>query len=118
MTIRFAAAGRFPVQRLSRAGARAALRRPANDNGSAQGQDMLRAALGHFYRHGHAAARMASRNAEQAFFAGDRAAYARWLEICRLLDRRVADSLAAPCPASGTDTVVLLPVRTGGNPAS
>ena len=83
MTIRFAAAGRFPLQRLSRAGARAALRRPANDNASAQGQDMLRAALGHFYRHGHAAARMASRNAEQAFFAGDRAAYARWLEPAR-----------------------------------
>ena len=43
---------------------------------------------------------MASRNAEQAFFAGDREGYARWLEICRLLDRRVAGSLAAPCPAS------------------
>jgi len=114
MTIRFAAAGRFPAQRLSRAGARAALRRPANDNGNWQGEEMVRAALRHFCRHGHAAAQMARRKAENAFFAGDRAAYDRWLEICQLLDRRVAGKLSLQPVAN----VVPLPVRTGGNPAT
>lgn len=72
-----------------------AVERVANDNGDnpaqAQSNDqVLRAALRHFAEHGLGAAREARRQAEQAFFAGDRQAYQWWLGITRTLDRRLA----------------------------
>ena len=71
--------------------------RAANDNGDAQRHDdLLRDALKHFAQYGMRASEAARDRAESAFFAGDRAAYRRWLGICRTLDRR----LAAPFRAS------------------
>jgi hypothetical protein len=69
----------------------------ANDNHDhgdvlAKGSD-LRAALRHFAEHGLSAPTVARRNAEQAFFRGDRAAYRHWLAVCRTLDRRAAGLL-------------------------
>ena len=55
---------------------------------------LLRAALRHFAEHGLGAAELAQRNAEQAFFAGNRKEYRHWLDICRALDRRLADACA------------------------
>lgn len=97
MTIRFAAAVDGQAPRLSRAAARAAVRRPANDNGQALPSDeRLHAALRHFSRHGMAAARTARLQAEVAFFAGDQSGYAHWLEICRALDQRLVGELDRP----------------------
>lgn len=94
MPIRFAAAVDGQSPRLTPAAARAALRRPANDNGQKMPSDeRLHAALRHFGRHGLAAARTARLQAEAAFFAGDHQGYAHWLDICRALDRRVAGDL-------------------------
>ena len=68
----------------------------ANDNGAGFGDDqMLRAALHHFAKHGLGAAEAARAQAETAFFAGDRTEYRWWLDICRMLDRRMADAVAA-----------------------
>jgi hypothetical protein len=69
---------------------------PANDNGGGRATDaMLHAALRHFAEHGLAAAQRARKQAEAAFFAGDRQSYLWWLEICRALDRRMASELVA-----------------------
>ena len=98
MTIRFAAppstlsASLDPSQR----GVTMAL--PANDNDgltepSETHDALLRAALRHFAEHGLAAAQRARRQAEKAFFAGDRQAYQWWLGICRTLDRRLAAAI-------------------------
>jgi predicted Zn-dependent protease len=66
----------------------------ANDNTMIQrNSKALQEALRHFAAHGLGAAREARSKAERAFFAGDRAAYDRWLEICRILDRRMARTL-------------------------
>jgi hypothetical protein len=54
---------------------------------------MLHAALRHFAAHGLGAAREARRQAESAFFAGDRQTYDWWLGVCRTLDRRLAAQL-------------------------
>ena len=68
----------------------------ANDNVLSVGDDrMLRAALRHFAAHGLGAAEAARSKAETAFFAGDRHEYRWWLGICRMLDRRMADAVAA-----------------------
>lgn len=66
---------------------------PANDNEIAQGapdQRVLNAALRYFAQHGLSAAQLARKEAERAFFAGDRESYQWWLGICRTLDRRLA----------------------------
>src|SRR5690242_10667228 len=101
MTIRFAAP---PRANAVRTGAREAQRGrapAANDNHAEQPSDTpLRAALRHFAGHGLAAAHLARKQAETAFFAGDRQAYQWWLEICRVLDRRMARELAAETPES------------------
>ena len=44
---------------------------------------------------GLSAAQQASNNAANAFFEGDREDYQWWLAICRVLDRRMADAVAA-----------------------
>ena len=72
-------------------------RRPlaaANDNAAVQrNSKALQEALRHFAVYGLGAAREARKEAEAAFFEGDRAGYQHWLEICRILDRRMANSL-------------------------
>lgn len=68
-----------------------ARRRPANDNTLHQIRSaVLHAALGHFARHGLAAARIAADLAQAARAAGDMDGHAWWLDICRTLDRRLA----------------------------
>jgi hypothetical protein len=62
---------------------------------------LLRAALRHFAEHGLGAAELAQRNAEQAFFAGNRKEYRHWLDICRALDQRMAEALAFRQDARG-----------------
>jgi hypothetical protein len=96
MTIRFAAAKRADSPVLARLLCASVPLRAANDNAWNLSQDdIMRAALRLFAEHGLGAARMASGNAHDAFFAGDRAQYRRWLAICRLLDRRMAEAVAA-----------------------
>lgn len=68
---------------------------PANDRGSPPVDDLLvRRALLHFAEHGLAAAARARDNARTAQRAGQLSAFREWWEICRLLDRRMADSIA------------------------
>lgn len=95
MTIHFAAAPSplSTMLRSMRAGAK--IGRPANDNAGAGHSAELRAAVRHFAAHGLGAASVARRNAETAFFQGDRAAYLHWHAICRTLDRRMAALPAA-----------------------
>jgi hypothetical protein len=96
MTIRFAAPPSASSPRMSPRMVREACGLPANDNGSGRASDaLLHAALRHFAEHGLAAAQRARKQAEAAFFAGDRQGYQWWLEICRTLDRRMANELAA-----------------------
>lgn len=102
MTVHFAAAqspARSPIARIL---ARPYARHAANDNprtsphigaNSVFENQTVRAALQLFARHGLGAARQARTNAEDAFFAGDRAGYDWWLGICRALDTRVAAEL-------------------------
>lgn len=102
MPIRFAAPPRQLDPRLAPEAIDQVCTRPANDNGAERPSDaMLHAALRHFAEHGLAAAQHARRQAEAAFFAGDRQTYQWWLEICRALDRRMARELpvATPEPA-------------------
>jgi hypothetical protein len=102
MSIRFAAA-RFGTNSVRQmVGASHAPRIAANDNARRGGDDkMLRAALKHFAAHGLGAAEVARVHAENAFFAGDSSQYRWWLGICRTLDRRMADAVAARRGAAG-----------------
>ncbi len=69
--------------------------RAANDNDiGISGDELLKAALRHFAQFGLSAAQQAKDNADQAFFANDRAAYHHWLAICRALDKRMASAIA------------------------
>lgn len=99
MPLRFAAA-RIPSRSpIARALAKKAPSRPVNDNGTAQMPEgsridgVMRAALRHFAEHGLAAAQVARQQAEGAYFSGDMQAYRWWLEMCRTLDRRLAEHL-------------------------
>lgn len=93
MTIRFAAAHSGESTVIARAfTVRVSL--AANDNTVDFPRDtLLRAALKHFAQYGLGAAQQAHRNAETAFFAGNREEYRHWLGICRALDRRMADAV-------------------------
>lgn len=98
MTVHFAAA-RSPLAKLVNPARRSRIiGRAANDNGEPATQLRsnleLRAALKHFAQHGLGAAAVARKNAEQAFFRGDRGTYLHWLGICRALDRRMAGVLS------------------------
>lgn len=94
MTIHFAAA-RTPLTAMLRSlRASAIIGRAANDNAGPGHSAELRAALRHFAIHGLGAANVARRNAEKAFFQGDREAYLHWHTICRTLDRRMAAALS------------------------
>lgn len=88
---------RSPVARaLVSRGAAAAANDDAAPATIAAGSDdaILHAALRHFAAHGLGAAGAARAEAERALAAGNTPAYARWLEICRMLDRRMANGLA------------------------
>ncbi len=95
MSIRFAAANRIPGPRMRPLQVRALARRQAaNDNTLHQIRSAaLHAALSHFARHGPAAARIAADLAQVARDTGDMDGHAWWLDICRTLDRRLADRI-------------------------
>lgn len=97
MTLHFAAARSATRSPIARALSRRAIARAANDNsdgGDTQGNDqLLHAALRYFAEHGLGAAIEARKQAEAAFFAGDRQSYDWWLGICRTLDRRMAEEM-------------------------
>lgn len=97
MTIRFAAANRGNIGSLVSHMLVASIPlRAANDNMHGSSSDgLLKAALRHFAEHGLCAAEQARKNAERAFFAGDRPAYRWWLAICHTLDRRMAKAVSA-----------------------
>ena len=96
MTIRFAAANPEHNPLIARVLDAPLRLRAANDNGQGVCSDqLLKAALRHFAQHGLSAADHARELAEEAFFAGDREQYGWWLSICRTLDRRMADAVAA-----------------------
>ncbi len=90
MTIRFAAARAAASSPISRILGFGHIRHAANDNCDLANDEVMRKALHHFAKHGLSAARDAHCRAEAAFFRGDRGEYDQWLEICRLLDRRLA----------------------------
>ncbi|MEO0872746.1 MAG: hypothetical protein AAFY19_12435, partial [Pseudomonadota bacterium] len=56
--------------------------------------EVLRAALNHFAKHGLGAAGSARAQAEAAFLAGDMESYSWWLGITQTLDRRLAAEAA------------------------
>lgn len=105
MSFHFAAARSTANSPIARALARKACMIAANDNAPLAeqesgpairwgGQDhMLHAALRHFAEHGISAAREARKQAEKAFFSGDRQGYDWWVGVCRTLDRRLAEEL-------------------------
>lgn len=96
MTIRFAAATRGEHGIVTQFLAASVPLRAANENDWDLSRDRLvQGALRHFARHGLSAARIAQRNAEDAFFAGDRDGWRWWSAICRTLDRRMAAGAGA-----------------------
>jgi len=95
MSIRFAAARGSLRSRLAPVRVRALALEAANDNGQPWRRvEGLDAALRHFARHGLAAAQVAADHVHAAHAAGDEAGVARWLDICRTLDRRMAQRIA------------------------
>lgn len=106
MPLRFAAALPVAATLSGKAQQRRMAGRAANDNTFGAGHDvLLRDALKHFAKHGLSAASVARREAERAFFDGDRASYTHWLGICRTLDRRLAAAVSTeldrvPCPVA------------------
>lgn len=97
MSIHFAAARTAARSPVARALARKAVKRAANDNPGGESDlaadPILHAALRHFGEHGLGAAVEAATQAERAWRAGESEAYQYWTEVCRKLDRRVADDL-------------------------
>lgn len=105
MSIRFAAARRGYTATVARSLQVCLPARAANDNTfGLSGDRVLKAALRHFAEHGLAAAEHARRNAEEAFFAGDRQGYRWWLSICFTLDRRMADAIDSRMRAANDET--------------
>ncbi len=104
MTIRFAPARRCESSLVARLFQAPLPMRAANDNVAGVSADkLMTVALRHFATHGLCAAERAREAAEKAFFAGDAEGYRQWLGICRLLDRRMADAVAARQNAGGFD---------------
>jgi hypothetical protein len=67
----------------------------ANDNrADPAGDALLRAALRLFAEHGLGAGQRAQTQAEEAFFAGNRASYRWWLAVTRTFDCKLAVELA------------------------
>jgi hypothetical protein len=90
MTLRFASARSAARSPIARALQRRRVAGADNDNCGNDDDRLLHAALRHFAAHGLHAAREARKQAEHAFFAGDREGYDWWLGVCRTLDRRLA----------------------------
>lgn len=68
----------------------------ANDNArSLIANPVMRAALALFAEHGLGAARLACEKAEAAAFDGGDRECRHWLSVCRMFDRRLADSWAS-----------------------
>ena len=100
MSIRFAAARSRPIPGLCFSTGGALPPIAANDGAAAAAvaptrQLVLRAALRHFAEHGMAAAARARENAWAAHRRDQPAECTHWLEICRTLDRRMADAAGA-----------------------
>lgn len=101
MTVHFAAARNAAANPLARILSPRHPSAAANDNYCGSGDDqLLHAALRHFARHGMQAAREARREAEKAFFSGERERYLWWLGVCRTLDRRMAQEMERRGPAA------------------
>jgi len=101
MSIRFAAARSRPVSDVVFAPVPGSLPHPVNDHDplplpqrrwSTPRERVLREALRHFAEHGIAAAARARDNARAAHRRGESGDCSRWLEICRTLDRRMAEA--------------------------
>jgi hypothetical protein len=99
MTVRFVPARRrnptMAVVRRYRTGAR--VWSAANDNGNhplaANDEGLLADTLRHFGSHGLHSAQMAADRARAARGAGDESAFAHWLSICAMFDRRLAEAI-------------------------
>lgn len=99
MTIRFAGARAQNSSPLRAWRCRSVKLCAANDNDALRlDETPVAAALRHFARHGLAAAELAAARARVAFQSGDIMSAADWLLICRQLDRRLADRVAATLP--------------------
>lgn len=107
MPFRFTAARTPAHSPLARVLTRRVAARAANDNCTAGDDRLLHAALRHFAEHGLRAAHEARKQAERAFFAGDRPAYDWWLDICRTLDRRMAAGLERATATGAPETAVM-----------
>ena len=101
MTIRFTAAFRGENPVVSRAFQASVHLEAANDNYNGISSDkLMRATLRHFARHGISAAKRAKENAENAWLMEDFEGYTFWLEVCRALDRRMANGLTVTMDAA------------------
>lgn len=95
MTVHFAAARDAAISPIARALITGPAPRAANDNRlTSENNHLLHSALRHFAQHGLGAAQEARKQAERAFFAGERDSYDWWLSVCRTLDRRMAEEIA------------------------
>ena len=96
MTIYFAAARTNGHAAVARALSPKVQLTHANDNAqSLIANPVMRAALALFAEHGLGAARLACEKAEAAAFSGDVRDCRHWLSVCRMFDRRLADSWAS-----------------------
>ncbi len=92
MSVRIAVGSHQECAVVTRALTMPQIRVPANDQDDCRTRELpLREALLHFAAHGLSAAERAREKAERCFFAGNRRDYLHWMEICRVLDRRMAD---------------------------
>lgn len=121
MTVHFAAARTITRSAVARALSRRTPGRAANDNGDLAGvhanDQLIHAALRHFASHGLGAAREARRQAEAAFFNGDRQGYDWWLGICRTLDKRIAGQLEIDTSAMPAEPIPGLAVTVDAETA-
>lgn len=94
MSIRFAASKPSVRARTRPSSTSLSFPRAANDNGdNGLGDTKLTEALRHFAQHGLSAAQEAYDEARAAFAAGDEQEFERSRDICRALDRRLAQRL-------------------------
>jgi hypothetical protein len=95
MTIYFAAARTHGHAAVARALSPKVELSHANDNArSLIGNPVMRAALALFAEHGLGAAQLACEKAEAATLDGNDRDCRHWLSVCRMFDRRLADSWA------------------------
>lgn len=95
MTIRLATAATGSSSVIARVICTPALQFPANDDEGEPGDDrILWEALRHFGDHGLRAAQEAATSAKVALEAGDHDGFEWWLSVCRMLDRKLGESLS------------------------